>query len=40
MFFNTALLAVFSTAISVGLATFFAFLTERTDMPFRNVAWA
>lgn len=39
MFFNTALLAVFSTAISVGLATFFAFLTERTDMPFRNVAW-
>ena len=39
MFFNTALLAVFSTAISVGLATVFAFLTERTDMPFRNVAW-
>lgn len=39
MFFNTALLAGFSTAISVALATFFAYLTERTDMPFRNVAW-
>ena len=39
MFFNTAVLAGFSTAISVVLATFFAFLTERTDMPFRNVAW-
>lgn len=39
MFFNTALLAGFSTVISVGLATLFAFLTERTDMPFRNVAW-
>ncbi len=39
MFFNTAMLAGFSTAISVALATFFAFLTERTDMPFRNVAW-
>ncbi len=39
MFFNTAVLAGFSTAISVALATFFAFLTERTDMPFRNVAW-
>ena len=39
MFFNTALLAGFSTALSVALATLFAFLTERTDMPFRNVAW-
>ena len=39
MFFNTAMLAGFSTAISVALATFFAFLTERTDMPCRNVAW-
>ena len=39
MFFNTAVLAGFSTALSVALATFFAFLTERTDMPFRNVAW-
>ncbi len=36
---NTALLAVLSTALSVGIAIFFAFLTERTDMPFRNVAW-
>ena len=39
MFFNTAVLAGLATAISVALATVFAFLTERTDMPFRNVAW-
>lgn len=39
MFGNTALLAVFSTALSVAIAVFFAFITERTDMPFRNVAW-
>lgn len=39
MFGNTALLAVFSTSLSVVIAVFFAFVTERTDMPFRNVAW-
>ncbi|MFQ5916412.1 MAG: ABC transporter permease [Candidatus Binatia bacterium] len=39
MFFNTAALAVFSTVLSVAIAVFFAFLTERTDMPFRNLAW-
>ena len=39
MFGNTVVLAVFSTALSVAIAVFFAFLTERTDMPFRNVAW-
>ena len=36
---NTLVLALCGTAISVSLAVFFAFLTERTDMPFRNVAW-
>jgi len=39
MFFNTAVLALVSTIFSIGIAVLFAFLTERTDMPFRNVAW-
>ncbi|MBI2988218.1 MAG: iron ABC transporter permease [Deltaproteobacteria bacterium] len=39
MFLNTAILAMTSTLLSVGIAVLFAFLTERTDMPFRNVAW-
>ena len=39
MFFNTAVIAVFSTFLSLTVAIFFAFLTERTDMPFRNLAW-
>jgi iron(III) transport system permease protein len=39
MFANTALLAAVSTIIALSIAVFFAFLTERTDMPFRNVAW-
>ena len=39
MFFNTAVLAVLSTSFAVSMAVFFAYLTERTDMPFRNVAW-
>jgi len=39
MFVDTVVLAVGSTVLSVGFAVFFAFLTERTDMPFRNVAW-
>ena len=40
MFFNTVVLAVISTLLSVAMAVLFAFLTERTDMPLRNVAWA
>jgi iron(III) transport system permease protein len=39
VFLNTAVLAGASTLISVGLALCFAFLTERTDMPFRNLTW-
>ncbi|HET8564554.1 MAG TPA: iron ABC transporter permease, partial [Candidatus Binatia bacterium] len=39
MLWNTAVLALASTFISLSIAVFFAFLTERTDMPFRNVAW-
>jgi iron(III) transport system permease protein len=39
MFFNTVVLAVVSTALALSIAVFFAFLTERTDMPLRNVAW-
>ena len=39
IFFNTAVLAAASTAISLAVAVLFAFLTERTDMPFRNLAW-
>ena len=39
MFFNTVVLAVTSTTLALLIAVFFAFLTERTDMPFRNLAW-
>jgi iron(III) transport system permease protein len=39
MFGNTLILAFFGTVLSVVIAVFFAFLTERTDMPFRNLAW-
>jgi iron(III) transport system permease protein len=39
MFVNTAAFAVAGTFLSLSLAVVFAFLTERTDMPFRNVAW-
>jgi len=39
MFVNTAVLAALSTVLSTVVAVFFAYLTERTDMPFRNVAW-
>ena len=39
IFFNTAVMAVFSTVISIVVAVFFAYLTERTDLPFRNLAW-
>jgi iron(III) transport system permease protein len=39
MLFNTALIALSATTLSLSIAVFFAYLTERTDMPFRNVAW-
>ncbi len=39
MFFNTVVLAAASTTLALTIAVVFAFLTERTDMPFRNLAW-
>lgn len=39
MLFNSVALAIAATALSMVIAVFFAFLTERTDMPLRNVAW-
>ena len=39
MFLNTVVLAAAGTSLSVAIAVLLAFLTERTDMPFRNVAW-
>src|SRR5712692_2353475 len=39
VFLNTAIVAAASTVISLVIAILFAFLTERTDMPFRNLAW-
>lgn len=39
MFLNTVVLAGASTALALMVAVFFAFLTERTDMPCRNIAW-
>jgi len=40
MILNTFLFAGTSTLISVALAVLFAWLTERTDMPYRNLAWS
>lgn len=40
IFFNTGWMALASTAISLAVAVPFAFLTERTDLPYRHVAWA
>lgn len=40
MMLNTFLFAGTGTVITVGLAVLFAWLTERTDMPFRNLAWS
>lgn len=37
---NTIFVAAISTAISLVLAITFAWLIERTDMPFRNLSWA
>lgn len=36
---NTLIYAVVVSVISLALAATFAWLVERTDMPFRNVAW-
>jgi iron(III) transport system permease protein len=36
---NTIVVATVSTAISLFFAIIFAWLVERTDMPFRNLAW-
>jgi iron(III) transport system permease protein len=36
---NTVVIAFVSTGLSVAMAATFAYLTERTDMPLRNVAW-
>ena len=36
---NTIIYAVVVSLISLALATVFAWLLERTDMPFRNLAW-
>jgi iron(III) transport system permease protein len=36
---NTVVVATVSTAISLVLAIIFAWLIERTDMPFRNLSW-
>jgi len=40
MFARTIVFALLSTIVSVVLAVMLAYMTERTDMPFRNVAWA
>ena len=37
---RTFLFAIASTIVSLGIATCLAFLTERTDIPFRNAIWA
>lgn len=39
MLANTVAIAAVSTLLSLGIAIFFAYLTERTDMPCKNVAW-
>ena len=37
--FNTLAYAITATLISLVIAVFFAWLTERTDLPWRNVVW-
>ena len=39
MLMNTAAIATVSTALSLVVAVFFAYLTERTDMPLKSIAW-
>jgi iron(III) transport system permease protein len=36
---NTVIYAVVVSIVSLAMATLFAWLLERTDMPFRNLAW-
>ncbi len=36
---NTVIYAVVVSVVSLAMATLFAWLLERTDMPFRNLAW-
>jgi iron(III) transport system permease protein len=36
---NTALIAFASTTLSLCMGVLLAYLAERTDMPFRNIAW-
>lgn len=38
--FNTIVIALIGTAITIAIAVLFAWLIERTDMPFRNIAWS
>jgi iron(III) transport system permease protein len=38
-FWNTLIYSLTSTALSVAIAVLFAWFTERTDMPWRNVIW-
>ncbi len=40
MIWNTTVFGVSATAVAVGLGTLFAWLVERTNMPFRNVTYA
>jgi iron(III) transport system permease protein len=40
MFWNTAVFGIGATVLAVGLGSFFAWLVERTNMPFRNVTYA
>src|ERR1700754_3594422 len=37
---NTLLIASIGTLLSMGIAIFFAWLIERTDMPWRRLTWA
>ena len=37
---STIWLGLASTLVSLSIAALFAFLTERTDLPYRHVAWA
>ncbi|MDH3446062.1 MAG: hypothetical protein OEN50_19215, partial [Deltaproteobacteria bacterium] len=40
MFWNTAVFGIGATVLAVGLGSLFAWLVERTNMPFRNVTYA
>ncbi|MFQ5542512.1 MAG: hypothetical protein ACE5E2_06745, partial [Candidatus Binatia bacterium] len=40
MIMNTVIFGIGATVLSVGLGSIFAWLVERTNMPFRNVTYA